>query len=318
MLQQTRVETVLSYYERFLKRFPNVEALALTDAQDVLKLWEGLGYYRRILHLHRAAKQLHGQRREIPSTVAGLRELPGVGEYTAAAIASIAFGQPVAAVDGNVARVVSRLIRLPISPKHRAGKQAVAEVAATLLAPRRAGDFNQAWMDLGSLICTPRVPRCDSCPLRVVCAAGQVGDAESFPVRESASARRRPEVRVMVAVFFHGGKMLVRRRAEGGLWSGLWEFPSCELSKSETPARAMSDWAAKFKLRELRNSKHVGEVRHQLTHRSISFDVWSVEVESKTRPPKEARWVNAAEFGRLPVSTAYRKVFAALKKAGRR
>lgn len=315
MLQQTRVETVLNYYERFLRRFPDVASLARADAQEVLKHWEGLGYYRRILHLHRAAKLLHGQGRDVPTTVEELRELPGVGEYTAAAIGSIAFGRPVAAVDGNVARVVSRLIRLPISPKRLEGKQAVTELAAALLSPRRAGDFNQAWMDLGSTICSPKVPQCDSCPLQSLCAAGQVGDAASYPARDPERARAPREVSVMVVVYFHDGKMLVRRRAEGGLWSGLWEFPSGQLGKSQPPVRAMSDWARELKLRGLRNMNHVGAVRHELTHRSIRFDVWTLEAESKTRLPEEARWVSAAEFARLPVSTAYRKVFAALKKA---
>jgi A/G-specific adenine glycosylase len=318
MLQQTRVDTVLRYYERFLRRFPDVSSLARADAQDVLKHWEGLGYYRRILHLHRAARLLHEQGRDVPTTVDELRELPGVGQYTASAIASIAFGQPVAAVDGNVARVVSRLIRLPISPKRPEGKQAVAELAATLLSRRRAGEFNQAWMDLGSSICTPRVPRCDSCPLQSDCAAAQAGDAESYPMRELGRVRPPRELRVTVVVYVHGGKMLVRRRAEGGLWSGLWEFPSGQLGRSRPPIRAMRDWADEFGLRGLRNSNHAGEVRHELTHRSIRFDVWTVEVESKTRPPKQARWVSAAEFARLPVSTAHRKVFAAIRKAGPR
>lgn len=308
MLQQTRVETVLAYYDRFLNRFPTVHALAKAKLHDVLKSWEGLGYYRRVLHLHRAAKVVAEGGGEIPRTVEGLRELPGVGVYTAAAIASIAFGRPEAAVDGNVERVISRLVRLPTSPKKPPGKREIDRIARTLLCKKRPGDFNQAWMDLGSLICTPRNPRCDQCPLLSCCAAGREEDAESFPIRHATERAKVPTVRLVVGVLECSGKLLVRRRAEGGLWSGLWEFPTVEVSNGEPASTSLRELAADARVEWMPRPRHLGVVRHELTHRSIRFDVWSAKAESVGDPPAEHRWVTPAAFSRLPVSTAHRRI----------
>jgi len=224
MLQQTRVETVRAYYERFLRRFPTIGRLARADHEDVLKHWEGLGYYRRILHLHRAAQMVCDNGGIIPDHAAALRTLPGVGEYTAAAIASIAFNRPEAAIDGNVARVLSRLYGVTQDVRSPVGSSRIRDLARSLLSRQRPGDFNQAWMDLGSLVCTPKGPSCHSCPLRAHCVAAKYGDAEFYPVREAARNQKTKAVSLVAAIFVNEERMLVRRRGGGGLFSGVREF----------------------------------------------------------------------------------------------
>ncbi|MCH7849578.1 MAG: A/G-specific adenine glycosylase, partial [Planctomycetes bacterium] len=182
MLQQTRVDTVLNYYERFLKRFPDVPALARASREVVLKHWEGLGYYRRVVHLHEAAKQLAADGAAIPNSSHELRRLPGVGPYLAAAIASIAFGERAAAVDGNVARVISRLMGVTDDVQSGPGRRTIQSLADQLIPPGRPGDFNQAWMDLGSAVCTSRSPDCDACPLSGECVALATGMTDELPV----------------------------------------------------------------------------------------------------------------------------------------
>lgn len=308
MLQQTRVETVAPYYKRFLTRFPTVEALAEADFQDVLKHWEGLGYYRRILHLHQAARQVASRGGVIPETVQGLRELPGIGEYTAAAIASIAFDQPAAAVDGNVARVLSRLFHLRTSPTTAPGRRAVGAIAESLLPSDRPGDFNQAWMDLGSMICTPRDPKCPQCPLEKTCHAATSGEVTRLPVR----AQRAPvqSVIVVVGLFQHRARMLIRRRATGGLWSGLWEFPNVVVSGRQRVS-AVRHLAADLGLALTTTPTKVALVRHQLTHRSIQFEVYLCPVEVKIDVGPDHRWVSKLAFEKLAVSTAHRRIHAA-------
>jgi len=225
MLQQTRVETVIPYYERFLKRFATLQRLARAPHEQVLKAWEGLGYYRRALHLHQAAKVLVRRHADLPRSVGELRQLPGVGDYTAAAIASIAFGAREAAVDGNVARVLARLFGLKDGASIARQRSSLRELAIQLLSPTRPGDFNQAWMDLGSAVCTPRDPDCPPCPLNRVCVFRRSGRSALLP-RTPKSTAKRLHWTLVTTVLCHDGLLLVRRRPRGGLWSGLWEFPT--------------------------------------------------------------------------------------------
>ncbi len=304
MLQQTRVETVLRYYEPFLARFPTVETLAKANHQDVLKMWEGLGYYRRILHLHRAVRGLRDEGTNIPKSAEGLRALSGIGAYTAAAIASIAYGEPAAAVDANVARVVSRLlgIRETSSASVRARIQDEADM---LLCTKRPGDFNQAWMDLGSSLCLPRMPRCASCPLKPYCVTGNNPGA---PAPVSVAKAQPSNCSVAVGVLVHKDRMLVRRRPEGGLWSGLWEFPSLDFNGNGA-ARSFGQLAVAHSLIVPRKPLKIGVVRHQLTHRNISFHVFEAEMNGAgPRVGKSVRWVTQNAFERLPVSTAHRRI----------
>jgi len=224
MLQQTRAETAAPYYERWLRRFPGWKALAAASRDDVLLAWKGLGYYARATNLHRTAsvvRDRHGGR--LPRDPAVLRTLPGVGEYTAGAVASIAFGVPVPAVDGNVRRVLSRLLDAP-----RPSARRIHAEATRLLDPERPGDFNEALMELGATVCTPKSPRCGACPLAAHCRARAAGTAEERPAPPRAPRVRRAEFAVAVAVDKQGRTLLVRR-PEVGLLAGMWEFPATEL-----------------------------------------------------------------------------------------
>ena len=332
MLQQTRVETVLDFYQRFLTAFPTIRALADADHQRVLKHWEGLGYYRRILHFHRAARTIRDSGGRIPRTSSELRSLSGIGEYTAAAIASIAFGESVAAVDGNVARVIARLFAIEQDTRIAATKRRIQRLADDLLAPTRPGDFNQAWMDLGSSVCTPKSPRCPTCPLRSLCRANAAGVTGEVPI---SSARTRPVDQAHVVVLaIRDRKLLMRRRPEGGLWSGLWEFPTTESNGSllRSRERILADPKAVGGKRGGRTDlqlvdsvlsdeslsrdsapRSVGVVDHQLTHRSLTFHVYAIDVRAPMRKclPENRRWVSKRMFEKLPVSTAHRRIHAA-------
>ena len=223
MLQQTRVETVRKYYDAWLQRFPTLAALADADEDEVLKAWEGLGYYRRARNLHRAARvvrEMPGS--ALPSTAEALRGLPGVGEYTSGAIASIAFGEPVAAVDGNVRRVLSRLHDVA-EPTPRW----LRETAARWVDERRPGDWNQALMELGATFCTPRSPSCSSCPLSRWCAARAAGTTRERPA--TTSKRQVPTASLALVVLHANGRVLVEKRPDEGLLAGMWAFPERRL-----------------------------------------------------------------------------------------
>ncbi len=233
MLQQTRVETVVPYYERWLERFPTLDALAEAPIDDVLHAWAGLGYYRRAHNLHRAARAVrerhHG---ELPEDPDALRDLPGIGDYTAGAIASIAFGRPEPAVDGNVRRVLSRLHDLP-GP----GAAELRRLAAALVPEDRPGDFNQALMEFGATVCTPRAPRCEACPLAEHCRARAAGTQLERPLPKPSKPIPEDDVGTAVVVAPDGALLLVRR-PDDGLLAGLWEFPGAPVGSGEAPVDA--------------------------------------------------------------------------------
>ncbi len=316
MLQQTRVDTVKEYYTRFMTRFPTVGDLAKARHDSVLKQWEGLGYYRRALNLHRAARTLRNEDRDVPTTAHALRRLPGIGDYTSAAIASIAFGERVAAVDGNVARVVARLFGVEEDVLFSRGKARIAQVAQELIPVKRPGDFNQAWMDLGSMVCTPRGPSCGCCPLHRECVAAATDRTDELPVRDGGRRGREiPQIKLVAALFVAGGRLYVRRRALGGLWSGLWEFPSVERNGHGSARRIVRDLAQEEALQLDSDVLHAGRVRHRLTHRDLEFDVDVAPVHPHRAEGtgKAGRWVTRAALARLSVSTAHRRIFDAAR-----
>jgi A/G-specific adenine glycosylase len=235
MLQQTRVDTVIPYFRRFMTRFPSVSRLAAAPLPEVLKAWEGLGYYSRARNLHRAARRVVEEfGGDFPKTRAGWLELPGVGPYTAAAVASLAFGLDHAVLDGNVERVLSRCLALDMPSGSSAAKRRLQGAADALLPPGRAGEFNEALMELGAVLCLPRAPACPRCPLRGECAAARAGTPERWPVRRPG--KPLPLVRVAAAaVRRRDGRILVARRPEHGLLAGLWEFPGGKIRAGETP-----------------------------------------------------------------------------------
>lgn len=320
MAQQTRVETVVPYYHRWLERFPTVEALATAPEGDVLKVWEGLGYYSRARNLHRAAKMVregHGGR--LPGTVAELRTLPGVGPYTAGAVASIAFSRPAPAVDGNVRRVYARLFdeASPGAPK-------VEQWAEGVVDPLRPGDFNQALMELGATVCTPRSPSCEVCPVTTWCRARREGTVDVRPApRRRAPVRREARG---VAVFLWSGtaQALVRRRPAEGLLAGLWEFPSCEVGEDDD-ATAIRDraWALAEERGLAPAPTREGEavvlspVVHQFSHLHVTYHPVVFEVRGRHEPRADERWVALSDLGDLAFGVAQQKI-ARLVAAGRR
>ncbi len=318
ILQQTRVDQGIAYWQRFIARWPDVCALAAADEQDILKMWQGLGYYARARNLHRAAQMVRDRwGGEFPRTAAGLRELHGVGPYTAAAIASICFGEPVAAVDGNVQRVVTRFFGSDLPVDRPEGAAFVAQGAAALLHPDRAGDFNQAMMELGATVCTPRTPDCVACPLSDRCASAlPTSGADARAGAGAAAALARPvkagKTRVVeVAWSFHvmtdGERVAMRRRPAGGVWGGLWEFPS-ELGEME-PAAA--GWKPA-------GCAHPATT-HLLSHRRVEarFPLW-IRTKSEAFPgelPEGWRWLEWQDAADLAVPRLVDKVWTAAREA---
>ncbi len=317
MLQQTQVATVIPYYERFLRRFPTVRALANAPLDDVLKLWAGLGYYSRARNLHRAAQfvtsNLHG---EFPRTAEGLRALPGIGRYTAGAIASIAFGARAAVVDGNVMRVLTRLVDLRADVADRQTQEQIWSLAESLLPTRRCGDYNQALMELGATVCTPGAnARCGECPLARSCSARRAGTVADRPVK-SRKTRVQRETHVVAAIQRSERYLFVRRPAEG-LWGGLWELPSAVVNgrSIESAARCLVGEAAPARAR----GRRFCDLEHVLSHRrirmvGIEYDAAAGAVRGRRG---SRRWVTLREAEELGLSRAMQRVVEALMKHGR-
>jgi A/G-specific adenine glycosylase len=315
MLQQTRAETIVSYYDRFLARFPTIQALADAPLEEVLKVWEGLGYYARARHLHAAAQQVaaaHGG--QLPDTFEDLLALPGVGRYIGGALASIAFGQDVAAVDGNARRVLCRAFDIREDVTRSAVQRKLEALAASLLPPGRAGVFNEALMELGATVCTPRAPGCSRCPLRGVCLGHAQGDAEALPVRRPR--RPVPHYDVAAAVTARAdGRVLVAQRNASDMLGGLWEFPGGQREGGETLPESL----AREMREELDVEIEVGEllavVKHAYTHFRITLHAFRCRLvagEPRCLDCAAFRWVTRAELDALPMSVADRKIALAL------
>ncbi|MFI5315280.1 MAG: A/G-specific adenine glycosylase [Myxococcota bacterium] len=303
MLQQTRVDAVVPYYERFLARFPTLESLAVADEQAVLREWAGLGYYARARNLHRAAGVVlrdHGG--ELPRDAGSLAALPGVGRYTAGALRSIAFDERAAVVDGNVRRVLARL----------AGARAPSDTElwrmADALVPEKApGDWNQALMELGATVCTPRRPSCPVCPVGAFCAAHAQGDPERFPASARRPAARR--VRALAGLLVRRGRVLLVRRPSRGLLGGLWELPTVE---EEGAPALLSALLERTGIRAA-VGESLGRLRHQFTHRDLSLEVMALEYRAGrlSRAGRAGvRFCTAPDLERLPLSTLTRKALA--------
>ena len=318
MLQQTQVDTVIPYYERFLDRFPTLRTLAEASLEEVLKLWEGLGYYARARRLHQTAQQLvTSNGGDLPRSFERLRALPGVGAYTAGAIASLAFGEDVPAVDGNARRVVCRLFGIRDDVTRSATKRKVRDLAAALLPSGRAGPFNEALIELGATVCTPRSPACPRCPLRDLCRAYAAGEQGELPVR-----RPRPKIPhydVTAAVTVRGdGAVLMAQRNVDDMLGGMWEFPGGKCEDGESlPACLVREMAE-----ELGVIVDVGErlttVEHAYTHFRITLHAfWCrlLDGEPRCLDCAAVRWLLPAVLDDLPMSVVDRKVAGALNEA---
>lgn len=272
MLQQTRAEAVCKYYARFLDRFPDVHALAAAPLDDVLKLWEGLGYYSRARNLHAAAQIVSAAGGAFPDTIESLQSLPGIGPYAARAIGSIAFGICAPALDGNQMRVLSRCFAVE---RVLANPFDLEEEALSCLSRSRPGDYNQALMDLGSAICTPKKPKCTACPLSSVCRACAEGESERYPLRPAPIAKREEEKTILL-IQTPGGVCL-RRRPARGLLGGLWEFPALDghFAQADLPAALRQ-----FGLRGVSEMHPLPAAKHVFTHLIWRMQGWHIRAES--------------------------------------
>jgi len=304
MLQQTRVAAAIPYYRRFLDRFPTLASLAEGSEEEVLRLWAGLGYYARGRNLLAAAREAQQRHGGLPASWEALRALPGFGPYTAGAVASIAFGLPFPAVDGNAARVLARLFLVAGRPEDRAVRARIETVATALVVPGRPGDWNQALMELGATHCG-RTPSCGRCPVASLCRARRVGRERAIP-----PPRRRGTVRRLTlacAVFRCSGCILLLRRASRGLLGGLWELPSASVGEGERSgmalARALSERGLRAEVGE-----ELAAVERALTHRRLTLVAHACRLRGRPPAAFDARWASAGEVARLGLSTAMRRL----------
>ncbi|MGH8005292.1 MAG: A/G-specific adenine glycosylase, partial [Limisphaerales bacterium] len=273
MLQQTRLDQALPYYKRWVKNVPSFEALAKAPAQKLLKLWEGLGYYARVRYLKEAARIIvreHGG--EIPFDYAKIRALPGVGEYTAAALASFIHRQPYLAVDGNNFRVLSRVLAMPFSFSRQADRKKLSEAASELLDRKQPGTFNRALMRLGVLVCVPKNPKCGICPVRLFCKAYKSGQVDQFP-----SPRRklgRPHFQIAAGIIWRDGKILIAQRKPDGFLGGLWEFPGGKRKSGESLRETCQREIWEETGVAVRVGPRAQKIRHGYSHFSITLSVF--------------------------------------------
>jgi A/G-specific adenine glycosylase len=316
MLQQTQVVTVVPYYYRFLKLFRDLESLARADLQQVLKAWEGLGYYARARNLHRAAQIVlkeHGG--VIPTRWAEFRELPGVGDYIAAAVLSIAYGQPYPVVDGNVKRVLARLMLMKDPVNNVSSTKKFRETADRLLAQANPGTFNQAMMELGAVVCKPQQPLCDGCPVQKMCRAYQSDQVQNYPVR--LKKQPTPKHHIAVGVVFKDGRVLITKRKPSGLLGGLWEFPGGKIQKEESPEAACTREIKEEVNLVIKVDSHLSRVKHAYTHFKIVMDIFCCSYVSgrvALKAPVDHRWIKLQELDDYPFPKANHKFFEDLKK----
>ena len=308
MLQQTRVDTVIGYYDRWLERFPTAEALAEADEDEVMKAWEGLGYYRRARNLHRAVQAVGERPDGFPRTSDELRSLPGVGEYTAGAVASIAFDEVTPAVDGNVRRVLARLHDEP-DPK----PAWLRERAAALVAPERPGDWNQAVMELGATVCTPRSPRCEPCPLAPWCSARHTGTTEERPAAKKA--RAVPRGQFVLTIAEREGRVLVQRRPAGGLLGGLWAFPetSVDAVGGVDVEEVAAEIAVGLALQVDGPTRRLRPISHRFSHLDATYVPVVVPVAGSGETEGRLRWI-APDDADTALPVAQRKALEAWRE----
>jgi len=306
MLQQTQVATVIPYFHRFLARFPTIESLAAADEQDVLRLWQGLGYYSRARNLHAAARKVVADHSgQLPPTRDALLSLPGIGRYTAGAVASIAFDQRVPILDGNVARVLCRLDAITSDPRSPKTQSLLWRRAEEILPPKRPGNFNSAVMELGALICTPRSPQCLLCPVREHCQAFE--SALQYKIPAPRAAKPTPLLRRATYCIQHPrhpDRYLIEQRPANGRWANMWQFITVE--KGSSPAVSL----------RLSNTRFLTSVRHALTHRRYEFDVYKAHATSDkftTDPARPRTWTALDDLSQFPLPRPHLKIAAILR-----
>ena len=317
MLQQTQVKTVLDYYKKFIETFPDISSLADAHLDQVLKVWEGLGYYARARNLHRAARyivtHLHGK---IPQTAEALREIPGIGPYTAAALASIAFNEAAAVVDGNVTRVLARLLLIKESPRDQQVRNQLQAEARRLIDVHAPAEFNQAMMELGATLCTPKKPKCLLCPVSGYCRALQeLQDPSSLPAK--MPRKTLPHYQIAVGVIWDDGYVFIDRRPEDGLLGGMWEFPGGKIENGESPQEAVKREIKEELQLEVEVGDYYMEVQHAYTHFKITLQVYHCMYkggEPILNAATDWRWVKPEELKYYAFATANKKIIQRLEK----
>ena len=305
MLQQTTVDTVLRYYDAFMARFPDAAVLAAADESDVLHAWQGLGYYRRARNLHRAAKMI-AQDGAFPDTYDAVRALPGVGPYIAGAVMSIAYDAPYPAVDGNVQRVIARIFGLHGDVTRPAVRRDIEARVKAMMPPGHAGDFTQALMELGALVCRPKAPDCPACPVRDACAARRDGNAEMLPVK--AEKRRPVVVPLWAVVVVSPGAVLMEYRGESGLLARMWGVPLLERTGDTPPDVHVCDLLGI----DAGRGRVIGRVTHVFTHRRWDMDVVVYTLDDA--PDTPLSWAAWDKLGELAIPTAFKKVLDVVQK----
>ena len=312
MLQQTQVETVKPYFQRFMKAFPTVKKLATADEQQVLRLWEGLGYYRRARGLHAAAQQIVAEHRgRFPQDVETLQTLPGIGRYTAGAIVSIAFDQRAPILEANTIRLFARLLAYREDPTKSAGQKLLWQTAEDVLPRKDIARFNQALMELGSLVCKPNNPNCEACPVASLCATCESGAQASIPA--TAKKVKFTDLNEAAVVVRKNGKVLVRQCAEGERWAGLWDFPRFAID-AEGPLFVREELIAKVQEQtgiQIKPGALLKTLKHGVTRYRITLDCYEAKFESgrlKGTAGKRLRWCAMKELSELPLSSTGRKL----------
>ena len=321
MLQQTRVETARGYYERFLERFPTVEALAAAGEGEVLKAWEGMGYYSRARNLHRAARAVAGEHRgRLPDTYDGLLDLPGVGPYTAAAVSSIAFDRPHPVLDGNVTRLLCRLLRIEDDPARALVRARLIAAGEALMPRSRPGEFNQALMELGGRVCAPSSPRCGDCPWEDDCRArAELDDPSVLPLRPER--RPRPHLEVAAGLIRRGDRLLLAQRPPGGMLAGMWEFPGGKQEPGESLPACLRREVREELAVDIEVERPLAVVDHDYSHRSIRLHAFAARClggRVRALGCADWAWVTPGGLDAFAMPRADRKVIARLGWEGRR
>jgi len=320
MLQQTQVNTVIPYFERWMTRFPDLRTLAEADEQAVLSTWEGLGYYTRARNLHKAARQVVAEfDGQLPDSSDKLQELPGIGLYTSAAIASIAFGEDVAAVDGNIRRVFSRLFDISVPIRSTEGERQVRDRMDEYLPQGKAGTYNQALMDLGATICSPKDPHCEDCPLHAHCRAFELGVQDERPVKRPR--KKVPSLTVTAAVIAKDGLVLITQRPREGLLGGMWEFPGGTLEENDPDLASCLTREIREELGvDIQLRQPFGVYKHAYTHFKIVLHAFICSLNGGQTPEalecSDLVWVGLDELEKYPMGKVDRRIAKRLVREG--
>ncbi|MEA1882223.1 MAG: A/G-specific adenine glycosylase [Candidatus Marinimicrobia bacterium] len=311
MLQQTQVETVIPYYENWLNNYPTILSVANADLDDLLKIWEGLGYYTRCRNFYRAAREVVSKFNcKIPDQIDRFRTLPGVGDYIAGAVMSIAFNQSHVAIDGNHRRVISRVLGLKSLSRYN--QKRLKSYLRKLIAINRPGDMNQALMDIGSSICKPRSTCCIECPLHNSCRAYLSGKPLSYP--DKISGKRIPVKNIVAALFEREDKILISKRPERGLLGGLWELPNTEIPNGSNPQESLKNILNKKNSHNIKVGENVGEIKHTFTHFKMNVSLYHCKVSNYSVSEPMSKWVSFSDLNQYAFSKANHKLFGLIKK----